>query len=102
MQILHTGDKHWVCISLTGCLSGEVNLYDSLFHNIIEDEVKEQVYDLTAENDITIAAVPVQQQQNGSDCGVFSIAFDTGLVLEYYQKLCSLMSLPCVLMNFVV
>ena len=63
VQILHTGDKHWVCISSIGCLSGEVNLYDSLFHifNIIEDEVKEQVYDLTAENDITLVVVPVQQ-----------------------------------------
>ena len=60
VQILHTGDKHWVCISSVGCLSGEVNLYDSLFHNLIEDEVKEQVYDLTAENDITLV-VPVQQ-----------------------------------------
>ena len=80
VQILHTGDKHWVCISSIGCLSGEVNLYDSLFHNIIEDEVKEQVYDLTAENDITLVVVPVQQQQNGSDCGVFSIAFATCLI----------------------
>ena len=54
VQILHTGDKHWVCISSIGCLSGEVNLYDSLFHNILEDEVKEQVYDLTAENCVVL------------------------------------------------
>ena len=50
-------------------------------HNIIEDEVNEQVYHLTAENDITLILVPVRQQQNGSDCGVFSIAFATCLVL---------------------
>ena len=69
VQILHTDDKYWVCISSIGFLSGEVNLYDSSFHNIIEDEVKEQVHDLTAENDMILIAVPVRQQQNGSDCG---------------------------------
>ena len=35
---------------------------------MIKDDFKEQVYDLTAENDIIFVVVPVQQQQNGSDC----------------------------------
>ena len=58
-----------------------VNLYDSLFHNIIEDEVEQQVKSLMGEDlfkDMTI--VPVQQQNNGSDCGVFAAAFATCLV----------------------
>ena len=36
---------------------------------------------ITAENDITLVVVPVQLQQNGSDCGVFPVAFATCLVL---------------------
>ena len=36
---------------------------------------------MTAENDITLVVVPVQQQQNGRDCGVFPIAFAACLVL---------------------
>ena len=43
IQILHTGNQHWVCVSSVGCLPGMVNLYDSLFHDIIETEVEEQV-----------------------------------------------------------
>ena len=41
IQILHTGNYHWVCVSSIGCLPAMVNLYDSLFHNIIEDEVEQ-------------------------------------------------------------
>ncbi|CAH3151451.1 unnamed protein product, partial [Porites lobata] len=32
VQILHTGNQHWVCASSVCCLPGIVNLYDSLFH----------------------------------------------------------------------
>ena len=81
IQILHTGNYHWVCVSSIGCLPGKVNLYDSLFHNIIEDEVEQQVKSLMGEDlfkDTTI--VPVQQQNNGSDCGVLAAAFATCLV----------------------
>ena len=49
IQILHTGKSHWVCVSSTGCLPGIVNLYDSLYHNIIEEEVEAQVVDLVGE-----------------------------------------------------
>ena len=81
IQIIHTSNYHWVCVSSTGCLPGMVNLYDSLFHNIIEDEVEQQVKSLMGEDlfkDMTI--VPVQQQNNGNDCDVFASAFATCLV----------------------
>ena len=42
IQLLHTGNDHWVCISSIGCVPGYVNLYDSLFHDIISDEVEDQ------------------------------------------------------------
>ena len=84
IQILHTGNSHWVCVSSIGCLPGIVNLYDSLYHNIIEEEVEAQVVDLVGEEHLKgIAVVPVQQQPNGSDCGVFASAFATCLV--HYQ-----------------
>lgn len=80
VQILHTGNHHWVCTSSVGCLPSIVNLHDSLFHDIIVDEVEEQVTDLMADKFVGINIVPVQQQRNGSDCGVFSIAFATCIV----------------------
>ena len=84
IQILHTGNSHWVCVSSSGCLPGIVNLYDSLYHNIIEEEVEAQVVDLVGEEHLKgIAVVPVQQQPNGNDCGVFASAFATCLV--HYQ-----------------
>ena len=57
-----------------------MNLYDSLFHDIIANEVEEQLKDLMANNLTVINIVPVQQQGNGSDCSVFSIAFATCIV----------------------
>lgn len=80
MQILHTANRHWVCTSSVGCLPGTVNLYDSLFHDIIANEVEEQLKDVIASKLTGIKIVPVEQQENGSACGVFSIAFATCIV----------------------
>ena len=72
IQILHTGSDHWVCVSSIGCQPGVVNLYDSLYHDAISPEI-------LGLGLICLDFVPVQQQSNGSDCGVFSIAFATCL-----------------------
>ena len=81
IYILHTGNDHWVLVSSVGSDDGRVNLYDSLFHNIVQREVEEQVINLIGiENYIGLSVVPVQQQGNGSNCGVFSIAFATSLI----------------------
>ena len=79
VQILHTGSDHWVCVSSIGCQPGLVNLYDSLYHDVISQEIEEQTNDLLGGGLISLDFVPVQQQSNGSDCGVFSIAFATCL-----------------------
>ena len=82
IQILHTGAKHWVCVTSVGCGDGTVNLhvYDSLYHNIIYTEVENQVINLVGQVKFTgIQVVPFQQQQNSSDCGVFAVAFVTCL-----------------------
>ena len=80
IQILHTGGNHWVCISSIGCPRGHVNLYDSLFHEMVKDEVEEQVISLLADDFVKLNVVPVHQRQNGSDCGVFTSAYATCLV----------------------
>lgn len=81
VQILHTGRDHWVCISSVGSSNGIVNLYHKFYHNVIEKEVEEQAIDLVgADNFSGLHVVPIQQQNSGSDYGVFSAAFATSLV----------------------
>ena len=81
VQILYTGNNHWVCISSVGSSDGIVNLYDSLYHNVISKEVEEQKINLVGTDSFSgLNVVPIQQQRNGSDCGVFAAAFATALV----------------------
>ena len=86
IQILHTGSDHWVCISSIECLPGKVHLYDSLFHDVISQEIEEQTNDLLGGNLVELQFVPVQQQTNNSDCGVFAIAFAVSLALGTNPK----------------
>lgn len=87
IQILHTGNAHWVCVSSVGCEDGTVNLYDSLYHNIILNEVQEQVLNLVGRSNFTsIQVVPVQQQTNSSDCGVFAATFATCLAYGIHPE----------------
>ena len=79
VQILNTGNSHWVLVSSIGCQPGTVNLNDSLYYDVIEKEVEDQVKSLMADSFVGITNVPVQQQENGSDCGIFAIAFVTCL-----------------------
>ena len=55
-------------------------MYDSLFHDIIANEVEEQLKDLMANNFTGMNIVPVQHQRNGRDCGVLPIALATCIV----------------------
>ena len=59
VQILHTGMSHWVCVSSINCQRGYVNLYDSLYHDIIEKEVEQQVKDLLSDSYLGITNVSV-------------------------------------------
>ena len=62
-------------------MSWKVHLYDSLFHDVISQEVEDQTNDLLGGNLVSLDFVPVQQQTNDSDCGVFAIAFAVSLAL---------------------
>ncbi|XP_065679788.1 uncharacterized protein LOC136094113 [Hydra vulgaris] len=77
VQVLHNGCNHWVAISTYSCKPGEVFLMDSLFHGKIANHTIEQICAImkcTYEK-LNVCVLPVQQQSNGEDCGVFSIAF---------------------------
>jgi len=83
---LHSGGNHWVCLSSIGCAKGQVNLHDSLFHDVVCDDIEDQVRNLLGEEFRNLSVVPVQQQLNGADCGVFSIACATSLVFMHDPK----------------
>ncbi|CAH3154825.1 unnamed protein product [Pocillopora meandrina] len=71
IQVLHTGGNHWVCVSNIGCShNNQVKLYDSLYSGIAPF-TREQIGALLFNQD--------SNQTNGTDCGVFVIAFATAL-----------------------
>ena len=80
IQLLHVNDNHWVCMTSIGCAPGDVNLLDSLMKPVISQEIQELAENLLGPNLNSIISIPVQQQTNLSDCGVFAIAFTTCLV----------------------
>ncbi len=62
-------------------MPGTAKVYDSLYMNVIHNETVEQVENLVGEDVFEeLNLVPVQQQNNGSDCGVFAIAHTTSLL----------------------
>ncbi|XP_065648764.1 uncharacterized protein LOC136078033 isoform X2 [Hydra vulgaris] len=77
VQVLHDGHSHWVAISTYRCKPGEVFLMDSLFHGKVAHHTKRQICAILKcmHNKLTIRVLPVQQQSNGADCGVFAISF---------------------------
>ena len=68
-------------MSSVGCPPGTVKLFYSLYHDIISQEVEDQVKNLLADSVQKLEYAPCQQQTSGSDCGIFAIAFATSLVL---------------------
>ena len=82
VQVLHTGGLHWVTVSTIGCKgNNKVNLYDSLYHGIspqTEEQIASLLFVDNAEH-IEVSIPPVVQQTNGTDCGVYAIAFATAL-----------------------
>ena len=77
IQILHDGRCHWIIVSTFGCDPAEINYYDSLVKGKITDSVKKQICNLlhSKEKKIKVHVMPVQQQKNNTDCGIYTIAF---------------------------
>ena len=85
VQIIHCSRrKHWIIATTVNCKEGEVRIYDSVF-NSCDDEVELVVRNLfqadTAKGSPHIKMMHCQKQVGGKDCGVFSIAFATAIVL---------------------
>ena len=81
IQIIHTGNSHWVWVSSVGCQENEVKVYDSLYNNLLSSEIEQRVDCMLGGVPCNITVASVQQQQNGFDCGIFAIAFATCLTL---------------------
>ena len=88
VQILRNNRAHWVAISTYNCKNGEVNYYDNLFSGRINDFVKQQIYALM-QADVSVLKInvmPVQQQTNSVDCGIFAMAFVTSILFDEGPK----------------
>ena len=82
IQILHTGQTHWICITNIDCPNGTIKVYDSLYKSLTP-LTKKQIADiLYCENDkIDVFIQPVVPQTNAVDCGVYAIAYAMSLCL---------------------
>ena len=78
MQILHIRSDHWVVISNLLCAENVLSVHDTVFNDI--DTPTMTLLNSMFEGDFTVTIVPLQKQQGGSDCGVFSIAIATSLL----------------------
>nr|XP_047123076.1 uncharacterized protein LOC105846387 [Hydra vulgaris] len=76
VQVLYTGQYHWITISNVNCPADTIFYYDSLFHGQVKDHVKQQICNIykTKGKILTIHVRKCQQQTNGVDCGIFAIA----------------------------
>ena len=83
IQIVHNGKDHWVTISTIGTKHPEEFVYNSLYCTA-PNEFQKQIAGLlhTQEKTITLKFAKVSMQKNGSDCGVYAIAFATALCLK--------------------
>lgn len=79
IQILHVSGNHWVCMTSIGCHPGHVIVLDSMSSDVTQ-ELQELAISLVGPFFRGITKPVVQRQKNGSDCGVFAIAFATCLV----------------------
>ena len=76
VQILHVNNSHWLTVSTINCLPGTVHIYDSLVGKSVTLDTKVQIARLlqTPLPQITLKLMNIEQQQNGSDCGLYAIA----------------------------
>ena len=81
VQIFNQNGSHWVVASTIGCNAGCVRLYDSSLRKETCEATKKILFMLVqTTGSLTVDVMNVQQQEGGSDCGLFAIAFATSLV----------------------
>ena len=97
IQLLHAGFMHWVCISNT-----ETNKYDNCTHYVYDSLCKPKImldivkqvasYSYHDKSTMSLLTRSVQQQKNGVDCELFSVAFATTLAFGVIHQLSIMMS----------
>ena len=97
IQLLHAGFMHWVCIS-----NMETNKYDNCTHYVYDSLCKPKImldivkqvasYSYHDKSTMSLLTRSVQQQKNGVDCELFSIAFATTLAFGVIHQLSIMMS----------
>lgn len=77
VQVLHDGRLHWIAVSTYNCPPGTIKVFDSNFHGQVSVEVKKQICSILHSDHpkIKLSAIPVQQQSNPVDCGLYALAF---------------------------
>ena len=84
VQILHAGSLHWVTVANMDDEKNsraECYLYDSLSSGKVSTDIAKQIaaFSFCESAELLVNVMPVQQQGNSVDCGVFAIAFATSL-----------------------
>ena len=77
IQVLNCDDAHWVCATNIGCKQNVVKVYDSWRTGDVTRDAKEAIANLlqSSHKRIYLLFPEVQQQRDGSSCGVFALAF---------------------------
>ena len=91
IQILHVNGSHWICVSNVNAIELDtVMVYDSGCPSHVPVTIQMAVCSiLRPQSDMmNFDIVNVQCQPNGSDCGLFAIAFATELVHDQDPALC--------------
>ena len=96
VQLLHVGECHWVTVSNIDLRSegayfnNFAQIYDSFVPSSITRQTMINVCSImkTRKKEIHFDLVNVMRQPNGSDCGLFAVAFATELAHGYDPALC--------------
>ena len=73
--MLHVDKSHWICVSTSGCTFRELNVYDNRLTTLsLSPATLKVFFTALSKSDVTVNIMQLQQQSNGSDCGVYAIA----------------------------
>ena len=77
VQVLNCADNHWVCSTNIGCKPNVVKIYDSMRTGDVTTSTKEDIATLlhSTGKRIYLLFPEVQQQKDGSSCGLYALAF---------------------------
>ena len=82
LQIVGTGNGHWILISTVGTKHPTVLVYDSVYYTVstfVERQIAAML--CSQEKEIPLHFINTQMQYGSADCGLFAIAFATAIAL---------------------